>query len=123
MNIKNELNHLFELKGEFAWGRVKGLCYCLLQQMIWGAQEASFGTLMGSTSCVGDGAMTPLTMVILGGLMNDYGSSSPSSETVDTVNTQPRVKILIWEYILAGIFVARSKCDKQVMLHREIPKS
>lgn len=43
--------------------------------------------LFGTLGSVGDGAMTPLTMVILGGLMNDYGSSSPSNETVDTVNT------------------------------------
>lgn len=46
--------------------------------------------------------MTPLTMVTLCGLMNDYGSSSPSNVTVDKVNTQPRVKILIWEYIYIG---------------------
>lgn len=40
-----------------------------------------FGTL-GS---IGDGSMTPLTMVVLGGMINGYGRSIPSNETVNEV--------------------------------------
>ncbi|PRQ40107.1 putative xenobiotic-transporting ATPase [Rosa chinensis] len=57
---------------------------------LWYADEIDkLLLLLGTLGSVGDGAMTPitpwspLTMVILGRWMNDYGSSSPSNETVD----------------------------------------
>ncbi|KAJ9554607.1 hypothetical protein OSB04_018652 [Centaurea solstitialis] len=34
--------------------------------------------LFGTLGCIGDGLMSPLTMVILGGVIDDYGSGDPS---------------------------------------------
>ena len=43
--------------------------------------------LFGTLGCIGDGLMSPLTMVILGGVIDDYGSGdlSFSNDVVDKV--------------------------------------
>lgn len=46
-----------------------------------------FLMLFGTLGCIGDGMMTPVTMLLLSGLINDYGTSvsAPNNETVDKV--------------------------------------
>ncbi|GJX55407.1 ABC transporter B family member 15-like protein [Tanacetum coccineum] len=41
--------------------------------------------LCGTIGCIGDGLMSPLTMIILGGIIDDYGGSGPnfSNDVVD----------------------------------------
>lgn len=43
--------------------------------------------VFGTLGSIGDGLMTPLTMLVFSGLLNEYGASksSLSNDTVDTV--------------------------------------
>lgn len=41
--------------------------------------------VFGTLGSIGDGSMTPLTMVVLGGMINEYGPSIPSNDTVNEV--------------------------------------
>lgn len=47
----------------------------------------NFLMLFGTLGSIGDGMMTPLTMLLLSDLINDYGTSisAPSNYTVDKV--------------------------------------
>lgn len=43
--------------------------------------------LCGTIGCIGDGLMSPLTMIILGGIIDEYGGGEPNftNDVVDKV--------------------------------------
>lgn len=42
--------------------------------------------LFGTLGCIGDGLQTPMTMLVLGSLIDDYAGGSQHSVTNDTID-------------------------------------
>lgn len=60
--------------------------------------------LFGTLGCLGDALMSPLTMIILSGILNEYGSGGVSISD-DVVN-----KVCIYQYM--NTFLIHSFCLK-----------
>lgn len=54
--------------------------------------------LFGTIGCLGDALMSPLTMIILSGIINDYGGDdvSFSNDIVDKVRTYVRTNVFLY---------------------------
>jgi hypothetical protein len=52
--------------------------------------------LLGTLGCIGDGSMSPLTMFVLSGLMNEYGGAgfALSMDVVDKVYMHARLPVM-----------------------------
>lgn len=45
-----------------------------------------FLLLFGTLGCIGDGIQTPMTMLVLGSLIDDYASGSQHTISIHTIN-------------------------------------
>lgn len=42
--------------------------------------------MFGTLGCIGDGLQTPITMLVLGSLINDYAQGSQHTVSIHTIN-------------------------------------